>query len=132
VTGISSARCFSNLEENLQMSKALDGWTLNNGPTYDGSKVGGPAHAEANQPKEAKGNSKAHEKSVRESGHTPMSDAARRPLEHNRAEPVPHAIPPIHRGAKGLDVTNAGKEQAERMGSTSAAARDWGHAGSTK
>lgn len=105
-------------------------WAPINVGGYSTSHVGGPAHAEKDQPKEAKGNETAHQKSLRESGHTEMGAAARRPLEHNRAESVPHAIPEIHRGSKGLDITNA-SEQKHEYSKVHAEERDW-TTGSTK
>ena len=101
-----------------------NGWTPHHGAAYESSRSK-PQHAEKDQPKEAKGNSKAHEKSVHESGHKEMRKEVGEPLHHDERDKSPHAVPPIHRGSKGLDVTNAAEKHHAEYATTKGEERDW-------
>lgn len=107
-------------------------WQTHSSQTgYSTSHVGGPAQAEANQPKEAKGNSKAHEKALRESGHKDIRAHVGKPLHHDASDAVPIKVPSKEH-PKDREHRNerdpAAKHHAEYA--TEKAARDWSGNGS--
>ena len=67
-------------------------WTQHRSPGYEPSHST-EKHAEADQPKEAKGNQHAKEKSLRESGHKEVSHHAHTTLHHNASDTSPVSIP---------------------------------------
>jgi hypothetical protein len=64
------------------------------------------------------------QRAVRESGHKDASHHARTPLHHDARDTSPVSIPEVHRGEKGLDVTNTGKTGQE-FAKVHAEEREW-------